>query len=121
MSASGEHLLHSGGKPPPFLLLFRNPRGSRPREAVEPGAASLIREAPLGLHESPLLETIERGIERALIDLEHVARELPNALRDPPAVERCEEEALQNEQVESALQKIGAFGHGYLELRQEYA
>src|SRR5690349_19316733 len=111
MSASGEHLLHSGGKPPPFLLLFRNPRASRPREAVEPGAASLIREAPLGLHESPLLETIERGIERAL----------PNALRDPPAVERCEEEALQNEQVESALQKIGAFGHGYLELRQEYA
>src|ERR1051326_3855336 len=111
MSAPREHLLDGGGKPPPFLLLFRNPRASRLREAVEPGAASLVGEAPLGLHEPTLLETIERGIERALIDLENVARELANTLGDPPAVERCEEEALENEQVESALQKVGAFGH----------
>jgi hypothetical protein len=58
----------------------------------------------------PSLETphAEGGVERALVDLERVARELANALGQSPAVERSGKEALENQQIERALEELTA-------------
>ena len=61
-----------------------------------------------------LFELVERGVERALADLQDVARHLPDALRDRPAVHRLERDDLQDQQVQRALHEIGRFAHSAL-------
>jgi hypothetical protein len=51
-----------------------------------------------------VLETIERRIERALLDLQPVPRDLADAQQDAVPVQRSQRERLQNEEIESALQ-----------------
>jgi hypothetical protein len=54
--------------------------------------------------DSPLfLRTVERRIERSLVDVEHCLRDPLNPLRDPPAVHRLDLQRLQNQHVERAL------------------
>jgi hypothetical protein len=53
-----------------------------------------------------VLEAVQGRIERTLLHLEHVARQLPDAFGDRPAMERLECERLQNEQVERSLDEI---------------
>ena len=54
-------------------------------------------------------QPVERRIERPLLDLQYVVRDLNDALGDGPAVHRFERKRLQDEEVESALQQIGRF------------
>jgi hypothetical protein len=54
-----------------------------------------------------MLETMERRVERALVDLQDVLRDLLNALGDRPAVERLRLQRPQDEQVERARKEIG--------------
>src|SRR5690348_6623142 len=42
------------------------------REAIESGAAAKLRYAPLGFDPALMLETVERGVERSLVDLQHI-------------------------------------------------
>ena len=77
-------------------------------EAVDSHAATLLGESLVGGNQAALLETIERGVERALIDLEHIGAALTNALRDRPPMERGVPDGLQDEQIERALEQIGA-------------
>ena len=53
---------------------------------------------------------MKRGIERALLHLQDVLRDLLQALRDGVAVERPERRHLQDQHVERALQQIGFCG-----------
>ena len=50
---------------------------------------------------------MERRIERALVDLEDVARDLLDALGDAPAVHCLEGQCLEDEHVERPLQDVG--------------
>ena len=85
------------------LELF--PAGAR--ERVELRAARVLRLAPLGVEPARALQPLERGEERAGIDLEHAARDLLDAPRDAEAVHRLEAERLEDEHVERALDDIG--------------
>jgi hypothetical protein len=50
---------------------------------------------------------LQGGVERSLIHVEDAARELLDALADPPTVHRCEGEGLEDEEVECAPENIG--------------
>lgn len=52
---------------------------------------------------------MECGIERTLLDLEHVGGNLTNALRDSIAVDGAECDDFEDEQIEGALQQVSFF------------
>src|SRR5215468_4906237 len=52
---------------------------SQRAQPVEPGSPAVLRRAPLREQEALLLQAVERGVQRALIDLEHLARALLDA------------------------------------------
>src|SRR6185312_1221776 len=108
-----EYTLDRRREQPPLRALGGVVFATVGRETVELGAAaaSLGTRPPLGPNPAAILETIERRIQTALPDLEHVVGELAQALGNGPPVERSEDKGLENEQVEGALQQIGAVGH----------
>jgi hypothetical protein len=81
-------------------------------EGVELGAAIVFAGLPFGRDPALLFEFVKSRIERAVADLENVARDLREALADGPAVERFESEDFEDEEIESALEEVGRFGHG---------
>jgi hypothetical protein len=83
-------------------------------EGVELGGASGGRFFPLATNESFVLELVERGIERAVGDLEGLVGHLAEALRDGPAGAGLEIEDLEDEEVERALEESGGAAHGVL-------
>src|SRR6476661_4071260 len=75
-------------------------------EPVELGAAVVLRDAPFGLDGPLVLEPVERRIERSLVDLEQIAGHLLDALGHAPPMLGPQAQSLQDQQIESALQKI---------------
>ncbi len=61
-----------------------------------------------------MLEAIQRGIERALLNLQAVLRDLLNAEQDAVAVQRPQRDGLEDEEVEGALQQLGRVAHAAL-------
>src|SRR5262245_51710878 len=59
-----------------------------------------------------MLEAMERGIERPLPDRQLFVRQLLNAFRDGPAVQRLARQRFQDEEIERALEQIRGFRHG---------
>src|SRR5207244_3198381 len=62
----------------------------------------LVQTAPL--------EAVQRGVERALLHVKHIAGQLLNALRNGPAVLRFERQRLQNQEIQRALRQVDT-GH----------
>src|SRR6266545_4993513 len=52
------------------------------------------------------LDPVDRRVERALLDLKQLVRQLSNALDNAVAVERHQAEGLEDEHVERALQEV---------------
>ena len=84
-------------------------------EAVELGFAAGVGRPPLGGEELLVLKPVERGIKRALLDLQRLFRDELHALGDGVAVDRAERDNAQDEQVERALGEVksGLSGHTY--------
>src|ERR1044071_131732 len=80
-------------------------------ELVESSAPVGLGDPPLGRDPAPALESLERRIERPLVDLEHVVGQELDALRDGPAVELLAGNGAHDEQVEGALDEIGGLRH----------
>jgi hypothetical protein len=53
-----------------------------------------------------MFEPGEGRIEGSLLDLQHVARHLPDAARDRPAVLRFELQRLEDQEIERALNEV---------------
>ena len=62
---------------------------------------------PTAPQPAALLEPVQRGIERALLHLQDLARHLLQALGDRVAVNRPEGDDLQDQHVERALEQLG--------------
>jgi len=62
-----------------------------------------------------MLETLQRGVERALLDQEHVVRQLANPRGNRPAMERLERERLQDEEIKRALDEVDRLHGDYLQ------
>src|SRR5262249_25939868 len=77
------------------------------RQRVELRTAAILRRAPFRLNPSLVLHPVQRGIKRPLLHLQCFARDLLDALRDGPAMQRLEREYAENQQVERALYEVG--------------
>src|SRR5689334_9357889 len=76
-------------------------------ELVVLGASSLLAHAPLGGDPALLLELMEGGIQRALADVQLIAGQETDLLRDGPAVHGLELDGAQDEKAEGALEEAG--------------
>ena len=83
---------------------------SRAREAVVLRASRVGRLTPLGVEPSSALETVQRGEQRAGVDLEHAARDLLDAAGDAEPVHRLQAQRFEDEHVERALNDVGLVG-----------
>ena len=86
-----------------FLLKLSAPRGG---QRIELGLPARFRFFPLGFDPRFLFETVQGRVERALLDLKHLARNLLNAFGNRPAVFRFERDSFQDEKVERSLDQI---------------
>ena len=59
-----------------------------------------------------MLEAVQRGIERALLDEQRAAGHLLDPLHDRVAAERAERDGLEDQEVEGAGEQVGAWRHG---------
>src|SRR5438034_2627778 len=96
-----------------FLPFDRELLTAGGRQRIEPRAAIVLRRTPLGLDPPLQQQPLQRRIERALADLQHIVGDGAQALCDPVAVLRIGGQGLQNQKVERARQKIGrdVFSH----------
>src|SRR6185437_1060672 len=101
-----------GGHAMPVLRFAGELLCARAREGIKARAAIIFRNAPFRANPAALFEADERGIEGALIELEHIVRHLLEAAGDAEAVERAKgAERLKNEEIERPLENVG-FGAG---------
>ena len=80
-------------------------------KGVELGDAAGFGGLGFRLDPTLLFETVEGGIEGALLDEEDIAGDLLDAFGDGPAVDGRYGDGFEDEQVESALDEIGWSAH----------
>jgi hypothetical protein len=80
-------------------------------KCVELGLTATVGFGPSGLYPALLLQPVKRGIERPLLYLQDLIRNLLNTLRNCPAMLGFERDRLKDEQVERALHQIAWFTH----------
>ena len=109
------------GEPIPALELTCELLSAGSRQRVDLRFTAGVGGGPRGLQPALLLQPVQRRVQRALRDLQHVAADLANALRDAPAVHRLERERLEDEQIQRALNEIGRSAHGDTQVTDNYA
>src|SRR5215813_9591492 len=86
------------------------------RERVKPGAARILGLAPLGIEPSCTLQTLQRGQERAGVDLKHAAGDLLDPPGDAEAVHGLQAQGFENQHIEGALNDVSVgCGHRLLD------
>src|SRR5262245_45234610 len=102
-----QEAVHQRGRLGPGLGFRAKPAAAARGEAVEPGAAVVLGDAPVRGNGAFVLELEQNGIERALIDGQQIAADLLDASRDAVAVQLAEHvEGSQDDQVKSALLNV---------------
>src|ERR1700733_4031523 len=81
------------------------------RQRIKFGFAIIFRFAPLGGDPALLLESMQRGIKRALIYLQDFFGDLADALGDSPSVGGLENNCFKYKKVQGALDEIGGLTH----------
>src|SRR5436305_9233198 len=90
------------------------PRGG---ELVKACAPIVLGSAPGSIHPAPRFETAQGRVERAVVDVEHAARDGLDGLRELPTVRGSSPQQLENDEIERALEEIDlalVLGHGAL-------
>src|SRR5262245_29506444 len=78
-------------------------------QRVIPCAAIVLGDLPLGSNQVLTFEAVERGIQRALPQLEHVLGPLFDAFGNAPSMHRLELQRLEHQHVEGPLQDVAFF------------
>src|ERR1700751_1222557 len=110
-SGSPKHQANRRRKTLPIGLLFAEVFPARCCQGIIFCAAIIFRFAPFGANPSLMLETMQRGIECALIHLEDIVRNLPDSLGNSPAVHGTQRDALQNQKIYGTLDEISWLAH----------
>src|SRR5688572_32382955 len=118
-SGGAQHGLEAGGEAAPALQLVAKRLAARGGDPVVAGTPVVVSGSPIARDQAVLLEALERGIERALVHLEHTVGDLLDALADPPPVHGSERQRLEDQQVERAPEGIGLGSHGHGGLRRK--
>src|SRR4051812_36136243 len=88
---------HAGDDVLPARPLLAQLLTSRGCERIELRATIVLRRAPFGCEQPTILESIEGGVDRALLDRQMAARDLFNAEENSVAVLRAEGERFEDE------------------------
>src|SRR5688572_6075124 len=75
-------------------------------QAIDLGPSLRVGELPARFHPAALLEPVQRGIQRALADLEDFTRQLLDPARDGVPVRGAPRQRLEDEEIERALEQI---------------
>ena len=102
-----ENELNGFGKARPSGRFFFELLTAFGGEAVEFRVAAGVGCAPLGGKVASVFEPVQRGIKRPLLDLQHIARDLLDALGDGVAVNGPRRGDFEDEQIEGALRQVG--------------
>src|SRR3954470_13604164 len=97
---------HRIGESLPLLYLLTERPAPLWGDLVEPRAAIVLRGLPRALDVATMLESLQCGVERALVHLEAAARDLLNADADPPSVHWRERQRLEDEEIDAAAKGI---------------
>lgn len=81
---------HRGGQAVPAADRFAKPLPSGGREPVVLAAAIVVGDAPREGQQAPMLQAMQRGIERPLLDGQRAGRDLFDAQQNPVAVLRVQ-------------------------------
>src|SRR6185436_17497993 len=101
-----QHPRHRFREAQPRVVLGLGGRSTLARQRVELRLAVVLGGTPFGLDKSLLFQPIQRRIQRPFLNPEHIVRELMEPRGDAVPVVRGGGEALQDEQVERALQEV---------------
>jgi hypothetical protein len=99
---------HRTSKGLPFGLFGRQLLPALWRDAVVAGTFALVGPLPGRGDPALRLKPIQRGIQRAGLDLQQLFRRALNVLGDRVAVTRASQKGPQNEEIEGASQEIDA-------------
>src|SRR2546423_4891078 len=97
---------HGVGESVPFIDFLTEGSASMASDGVVAGAPIILGGLPRALDVPAVFESLERGIERALIHLESPPRDLLNAEPDSPPVHWRERERFEDEQVDTAAEGV---------------
>jgi hypothetical protein len=75
-------------------------------QAIELCPPPLRRDPPLRNNEPLVFKAIQRWVERPLVDVEYIARELSDPFRDAPTMQRLELKGLEDQEIQRPLEKI---------------
>src|SRR3954469_3467935 len=103
-------LTDGGGEALPAGDLFAELPAAFRGELVVLGVAVVLGDPPARFDPPFPAHAVERGIERALLDAEHVVGGGLDPAGDPVAMHRAPGERLENEELDRALQEAGVFG-----------
>src|SRR5690348_3324352 len=109
---SFEHMSNGGRQFAPGVFLDLELVSSGLRQLVVLRMPAVFSHGPFGLDPAAPLQAMQRRVERALFDAQHVFGNLLNALRNGPAVLRLKRQRLEDQQIECSLWKVDtAVGH----------
>src|SRR4030095_8686960 len=81
-----KYVAYGSGKAVPIRFLARQMLAALRRQLVELSLPAVVRLAPLGGEPDSLFQAMERGVQRALLDLQHFLGDLPDSLGDAVSV-----------------------------------
>ena len=96
-------------QPIPLPEFFRELLLAVGSQGIEPGHAARFRRLGLGLDPALIFKPVQRGVERALLDLQDIVRNLLDPFGDRPTVHWPGREGLKDEEIEGPLDEIGWF------------
>src|SRR4030095_3013197 len=109
LSARSSRLGDGARQPIPTVLFYTQLFLTCFRELVELSSPACLIFSPLATNPLFLLNTVERWIERALLNRQHLVRHSSYSLNNAVAVQGPERKCFKDQHVECALEKI-SFG-----------
>src|SRR6266849_5335883 len=107
-----QHLGHCRRQFSPGVFLHFELPPPASREFVIFRAPVVLRCPPARFDPATALQPVQRGVQRTLLNLQCIARNLLDSLGDGPAMLRFERQRSQDQQVQGALRQVDAFdGH----------
>src|SRR2546430_248005 len=111
--AESNHLRNRASQPFPVGGLALQRPAARARERIKLGTPAVFGYLPFRFDPSFLFQLVKCRVKGPIAHLEYVSRNLFQPLADCPSVQRFQGDNLKKEKVQSALDEIGWFAHGF--------
>jgi len=103
----GERQPDAVGNLLPVGQFFLEPPPAGGSQAVVLRLPLVFRLAPFGRNQALVLQPVQGGVQRSLLNLETITGDLLNPKEHAVAVKRAQRHRLENQQIERALQQLG--------------